>query len=102
MPIFDPEECRRQFPALARQVGARPAGFFDGPAGSQVPRRVATAVADYLLNRNANTHGPFATSAESDALLAEAHRAAADFVGATDPDLVAFGANMTTLTFALS
>lgn len=100
--MFDVEQWRRQFPGLARQVSGRPAVFFDGPAGSQVPRRVADAVGRYLLQTNANHGGAFATARESDALLHEAHRAVADLLGTPDPDTVAFGANMTTLTFALS
>jgi cysteine desulfurase family protein (TIGR01976 family) len=99
---FPIDWVRAQFPALQRQVSGRPAIFFDGPAGSQTPRRVAEAVADYLLHRNANHGGPFATSQESDAMLAEAHRAVADFLGAERAEEVSFGANMTTLTFALS
>jgi cysteine desulfurase family protein (TIGR01976 family) len=102
MPAFDPTDCRGQFPGLARQVNGRPAVFFDGPAGSQVPARVAAAVAGYLTGCNANEGGLFATSRESDALLAEAHRAVADLLGSDDPDTVVFGPNMTTLTFALS
>ncbi len=99
---LDVESCRRQFPGLARQVGGRPAVFFDGPAGSQVPQRVIDAVSGYLSTTHANHGGRFATSIESDALVAAAHRAVADFLGADDPDTVIFGANMTTLTFALS
>lgn len=99
---FDSDTCRRQFPALGREVDGRPAVFFDGPAGSQVPRRVIDAVGDYLAGSNANHGGSFLTSRESDAMLAEAHRAAADFMGSADAELVAFGANMTTLTFSLS
>jgi cysteine desulfurase family protein (TIGR01976 family) len=94
--------CRRQFPALARLVGGRPAVYFDGPAGSQVPGRVIEAVGRYLAATNANHGGIFATSLESDALLAAAHRAVADLLGADDPDSVAFGPNMTTLTLSLS
>jgi cysteine desulfurase family protein (TIGR01976 family) len=94
--------CRRQFPALARQIGGEPVVYFDGPAGSQVPRRVAEAVADYLLHTNANHAGRFATSRESDALLDEAGRALADFLGADDPNSIVFGPNMTSLTFAVS
>jgi cysteine desulfurase family protein (TIGR01976 family) len=56
----------------------------------------------YLERSNANHEGAFATSRESDATLAEAHAAAADFLGASGPDEVAFGQNMTTLTFAVS
>lgn len=95
-------EIRDQFPALARQVAGRPAVFLDGPAGSQVPRRVADAMARYLTHCNANHGGLFATSTESDALLDRAHRALADLLGADDPDCVVFGANMTTLTLAVS
>lgn len=95
-------ELRAQFPALRRQLGGRDAVFFDGPAGTQVPQRVIDRIADYLAHHNANHAGVFATSQESDEVLDRAHRAAADFVGTDDPGTVAFGANMTTLTFALS
>ncbi|MBM3998230.1 MAG: cysteine desulfurase-like protein [Planctomycetes bacterium] len=96
------EACRRQFPALAREIGGRPAVFFDGPAGTQVPSRVIDAIAGYLRHTNANHGGTFATSRESDALLWETHAAAADLLGTKDPATVSFGPNMTTLTFALS
>ena len=48
---------RQQFPALRRGVKGRPAVYFDGPAGSQVPFSVADAVHQYLLNTNANRGG---------------------------------------------
>ncbi|NQU19800.1 MAG: cysteine desulfurase-like protein [Candidatus Nealsonbacteria bacterium] len=99
---LDVSRCRRQFPALKRTVAGHPAVYFDGPAGSQVPGRVIDAIADYLARTNANHEGLFATSRESDAMLHEAHRAMADFLGADDPDTVVFGANMTSLTFAFS
>ena len=95
-------DCRRQFPALGRTIGERPAVFFDGPAGTQTPQRVIDAVSHYLAHHNANHGGLFATSRESDAMLEHARRAFADLLGADDPDCVVFGANMTTLTFALS
>ena len=95
-------ECRGQFPALARRVGQVPAIFLDGPGGTQVPSRVIDAVSHYLAHTNANHGGLYATSQESDALLAEAHRGIADFLGAGDEDEVVFGQNMTSLTFALS
>ena len=99
---LDIQACRSQFPALSRRVADQPAVFFDGPAGSQTPQSVIDAVADSMAHRNANHGGLFATSIESDADLREAHRAVADLLGADDPDCVAFGPNMTTLTFALS
>jgi cysteine desulfurase family protein (TIGR01976 family) len=99
---FPLDWCRRQFPALQRELGGRPVAFFDGPSGSQVPRPVIEAVSHYLANTNANRGGLYATSRESDALLDEAHRVLADFLGALAPEGIVFGANMTSLTFALS
>jgi cysteine desulfurase family protein (TIGR01976 family) len=99
---FDLESVRSQFPAFNRTVEGHPVVFLDGAAGSQVPSRVAEAVSGYLTGTNANHGGPFATSVESDAMLDAAHQAAADFLGTADPDTVAFGANMTTLTLAVS
>ncbi|PQO47519.1 cysteine desulfurase-like protein [Blastopirellula marina] len=94
--------CREQFPALRRQWNGQQIVYFDGPAGTQVPQSVADAVSDYLLRHNANTHGAFATSRETDAMMDDAHAAVADLLGANYSDLIAFGANMTSLTFALS
>lgn len=93
---------RERFPALTRTINGQPAVFFDGPAGTQVPRDVIDAMANYLANYNANRGGLFATSQESDLLLREAHQAAADFVGTSNPAEIAFGPNMTSLTLALS
>jgi cysteine desulfurase family protein (TIGR01976 family) len=94
--------CRSQFPALTRSVQDRPAVFFDGPAGTQVPQRVIDAISQYLATMNANHGGLFPTAMESDQLLDEAHRTYADLLGAEDPQCVYFGQNMTSLTFALS
>jgi cysteine desulfurase family protein (TIGR01976 family) len=99
---WEVDSIRGQFPALSRGQEGRPVVYFDGPAGSQTPEVVADAVREYMLRTNANTHGVFATSRESDAVLGEAHRAVADLFGAADPDEIVFGANMTTLNFALS
>jgi len=96
------EYCRDQFPALRREIDGRPIVYFDGPAGTQVPQCVIDAVGYYYAHNNANHDGLFPTARESDAMLAEAHRAMADLLGAEDPDTVYFGPNMTTLTFALS
>jgi len=97
----DLSSLRDRFPALAREVGGRPAVFVDAPGGSQVPATVIEAMAAYLRSSNANTHGAFATSRETDALIAEAHAAAADLLNA-DADEVFFGPNATTLLFQVS
>jgi cysteine desulfurase family protein (TIGR01976 family) len=101
MPPFDLDWVRAQFPALQQQAGGRPAIFFDGPGGTQVPQRVIDAVAEYFVSANANTHGAFLTSARTDQTIADAHAAMADLLGC-DPDEVVFGPNMTTLTFQIS
>ncbi len=90
------EGVRARFSALQQ-----PLAFFDGPGGTQVPDSVIDAIASYLRESNANTGGPFATSHRTDAVLERAHSTAADFLNAT-VDEIAFGANMTTLNFALS
>ncbi len=95
------QRVREHFPALRQTVNGQPAVFLDGPAGTQVPQEVIAAMTDYLETSNANTCGAFATSRRSDAMLAKAHRAMADFLGC-DADEVHFGQNMTSLTFALS
>jgi len=95
------DRIRAQFPALGRMHGDLPYSYLDGPGGTQVPRRTIERMADYLSRCNANHEGNFATSSESDAILAEAHEAAADFLGAGSDEVV-FGQNMTTLTFAVS
>src|SRR3954471_19523794 len=101
MKQMDPNRIRQDFPVFAREIGGRPIAFFDGPGGSQVPRQVADAVAEYLTLHNANTHGLFATSDETDAIIDGARAAMADFVGGDAGEIV-FGANMTTLTLHLS
>ena len=95
------EEIRERFPALARRHNGAPVAYFDGPGGTQVPREVADAVVDYLLHHNANTHWAYPTSGETDVALAAARAAVADYLNGA-PDEVAFGANMTTLTFHLA
>ena len=92
---------RSQFPALERIHNGFPVAYFDGPGGTQVPRRVVDAMSDYLYHHNANTHWNYPTSAETDALIEQARVAVADFVNAS-PGEVVFGNNMTTLTFHVS
>jgi cysteine desulfurase family protein (TIGR01976 family) len=101
--MLDVQAIRAQFPSLSLTLGdGRPCVFLDAPAGTQVPRRVAEAITDYLYHANANSGGAFLTSRRSDAAVLEARRAMADFLGAAGPETIVFGANMTTLTFAVS
>lgn len=94
-------EIRSHFPALQRTYNGRPVAYFDGPGGTQTPRAVAEAMVDYLYHHNANTHWNYPSSAETDAMLARARQAMADFLNAS-PEEVYFGANATTLAFHTS
>ena len=98
MPAFDADALRTEFPALAREQDGRPVVFLDGPGGTQVPQRVIDAVVGYYRDTNANSGGPFTTSAASDDMTAEAHAAVADLLGARSPEEIKFGYNMSTLT----
>ena len=95
------DDIRARFPALTRREGGAPVAHFDGPGGTQVPRDVVEAMVDYLYHHNANTAWHFPTSIETDNAIAAARVALADFLGARASE-IAFGQNMTTLTFHLA
>src|SRR3984957_15287962 len=98
---LDLTHIRAQFPALSQTINGHPAAFLDGPGGTQVPQRVIAAISDYLRSDNANTGGAYSTSRHTDAMIAGARAAMADFLHCS-ADEVVFGANMTSLTFAIS
>src|SRR5206468_12322088 len=100
-PPLDLAWVRSQFPSLSQTVNGYPAAFLDGPGGTQVPQRVIDAISGYLRENNANTHGAYITSRNTDEVIAGARAAMADFLGC-DSDEIVFGPNMTTLTFAMS
>lgn len=93
---------RGQFPSLQRLHQDKPLVYFDGPAGSQVPQSVLDAMTNYYKNSNANTHGQFITTHETDQMMERARDTVAAFLGAEDGHTISFGQNMTTLNFALS
>jgi cysteine desulfurase family protein (TIGR01976 family) len=98
---LDLASIRAQFPSLAQTVNGQPAAFLDGPGGTQVPQRVLDAISDYLRHDNANTAGAYATSRRTDAMIASARAAMADFLHCAADEIV-FGLNMTSLTYAMS
>ena len=99
--IASTSDIRVHFPALDRTYNGHPVAYFDAPGGTQAPRQVAEAMNDYLFHHNANTHWAYPTSEETDAILFESREAVADLLNAS-PHEIAFGANMTSLTFHLS
>ena len=99
---FQIDAVRAQFPALGLTDQGKRRIYLDNPAGTQVPRAVADAVAKCLLETNANLGGFFTTTVAAQAVVDEAHQAMADFLGARTPEEVIIGANMTTLTYHMS
>ena len=99
---FDLEAIRSQFPALSDTDDGQPRIYFDNPAGTQVPQRVADAMSDCLLKANANIGGYFRTSELAGAIADDAMAAMADFLNAPSSEEIIFGQNMTSLTFAFS
>lgn len=99
---FPVARVRDEFPALALTDRGEPRIYVDNPAGTQVPGRVAQAAARCLIETNANLGGFFTTSLAAEAVVENAHRAMARFLGASTHREIVIGPSMTTLTFALS
>ena len=88
---------RAEFPALAGNTV-----FLDNAGGSQVLRRVADRVHDYLLTSSVQLGASYAASqAAGDKVLA-ARRAVAELINAPDDDAVVMGGATTSLMFVLT
>lgn len=93
---------RDKFPSLKRTENHRNIVYLDGPAGVQVPQDVIDAISGYYIRSNANTHGVFGTSQETDEIMLSARKHIAAFINAPHSDCISFGQNMTTLNFSLA
>jgi cysteine desulfurase family protein (TIGR01976 family) len=101
-PAFPLDEIRARFPALrATTADGRPVVHADAPGGTQVPQQVIDAMTAYLRAGNANAHGVFARSQETDELCARVRASAAAFIGGW-PGGIVFGPSMTALTMHLA
>ena len=96
------KEFRSQFRSLQQERAGHPFIFLDVPAGTQVPEPVIEAMAGYYRTCNANTHGQFSTTRDTDHLLDATRSDVATFLGAENMSNISFGQNMTTLNFSLS
>ena len=90
------ENVRERFSALGV-----PVAFFDGPGGTQAPDSVIEAISSYLQAANANVGGAWVHSLMTGEVVNAARQAASHLVGGETDEFV-FGANTTTLNFALS
>ena len=93
---FDVETVRGRFSSLSRGFH-----FFDAPGGTQVPDEVGHAMARSLRDASGNLGAPYETSRRAEQTLWDAKAAAARVLGCEAAEVV-FGANMTTLNFALA
>ena len=99
---LDLDHIRPLFPALDVHDQGRRRTYLDNPAGTQVPRQVIDRTLHALVHCNANMGGNFTTSREATELSQMAHVAMADFYNANSAREVIFGANSTSLTFAVT
>lgn len=100
--MIDSAQLRTQFPSLSRIHNNIPLTYLDAPAGTQVPTSVIDAISNYYKTSNANTHGEFLTTNETDAVVVQMRNAMAALLGAEGPETISIGQNMTTLNFALA
>ena len=100
--MIDSARVRSQFPSLTRVQNSIPLTYLDAPAGTQVPQQVIDGITNYYKNSNANTHGEFLTTHETDGIIAAMRKSVAGFLGAEGPETISIGQNMTTLNFALA
>ncbi len=96
------DSIRSQFPSLNRIVNDRTIVHLDGPGGTQVPQTVIDAIIEVYSQSNANTHGQFITSMETDHLINHTRNQMATLLGAEGGNTISFGANMTSMNFVLA
>jgi cysteine desulfurase family protein (TIGR01976 family) len=99
---WDIDRVRSAFPALSQCDGGVARAYLDAPAGTQVAGRVLDRMRQAMVECCANDGGVFRTSVASEALMFEAHRAAAAFLGAASYEEIVFGLNTTSLLFSFS
>ncbi len=100
--MLNPDVIRPHFPALKRTLNGKPLVYFDGPGGTQVTQQCIDGYVRYFSTCNANNHGAFVTSQESDLVNDDGHLVMADFLNARSPKEIIWGQNMTSLAFPLS
>lgn len=95
------KDIRGQFPALSRKHNGFDIAYFDGPGGSQVLGSVIDAMGEYMRTGTSNLAGQYPTSRKTEELIEVARVAMADFLGGKGEE-IAFGQNMTSLTFSIA
>ena len=88
---------RREFPALSDDIV-----YLDNAGGSQVLRRVADRVHEYLLTSSVQLGASYAQSQRAAEKVLEARRAVAELINAPADDEVVMGGATTALMFLLT
>lgn len=99
---FDPQTVRSDFPSLKRLHNKNPLIFLDGPGGTQVPESVIRAISNYYRRSNANTHGAFVTTRETDKVMSTVREKMAVLLGAVGPECISLGQNMTSINYSMA
>lgn len=97
MTALNLEQIRAEFPALAGDTV-----FLDNAGGSQVLRRVADRVRDYLLTSSVQLGASYADSQRAGEKVLAARRAVAELINAPHDDEVVMGGATTALMFILT
>jgi cysteine desulfurase family protein (TIGR01976 family) len=97
MPPLNLERIRSEFPALAGDTI-----FLDNAGGSQVLKRVADRVSDYLLSSSVQLGASYSTSQSAGEKVLQARRAVAELINAPHDEDVVMGGATTALMFMLT
>ena len=101
--MLDSKKIREAFPSLSlRDKNNNQIIYLDGPGGTQVPNSVIDGISEYYKKHNANTHGEFGTSIETDKIMSTLRDKVSTLLNAEDKNCISIGQNMTTLNFQLA
>ena len=101
--MLDSKKIRETFPSLSlRDKNNNQIIYLDGPGGTQVPNSVIDGISEYYKKHNANTHGEFGTSIETDKIMSKLRDKVSILLNAEDKNCISIGQNMTTLNFQLA
>ena len=101
--MINSEKIREYFPSLGRvDANNNQIIYLDGPGGTQVPIQVIEGISQYYIRSNANTHGEFVTSKETDSMMDGVRERVSEMLGSEGPKTISIGQNMTTLNYSLA
>ena len=101
--MINSSEIRDFFPSITRtDHNNNQIIYLDGPGGTQVPNSVIDGISEYYKKHNANTHGEFGTSIETDKIMSTLRDKVSILLNAEDKNCISIGQNMTTLNFQLA